>query len=508
MKKYKLLVLSTVIAAITFSCDDYLDINQSPNAPSSENVTPDLMLAAALNQPFEEMANRANELGNVFMNSWAGDVNNITGAYLDEFALNLTTNFHSDVWDRLYRNTGTLTTISNYPGAKYDHIRAIAMVMKVYYFQTIVDVYGDAPYSQAHLLGGNTTPSYDDDEAIYRDFIIQLDAAINLIATGTTNTVNPGINDIIFGGDMAKWTQFANTMKLRVLLREATKAESNGASATYLNDQFAVLDNNFINENVTMNPGYVVVDNQQNPLWANFGENADGSAPFDAGLIVPTDYAVKFMTGAVTQNGVQTTVNDNRLGRMYDLVGGVVVGVVQGDDNTSAPPTLSHQLIGAANGAGILLSGTQDAFIMTHAESLLLQAEAAARGYTTGTAQSLYDSAITASFTQLGAAGAAAYVTSINTSSVGFTSAANLDEQINAIMTQKWIALMGQNGIESWIEYTRTGYPAIPLATTATQAAKPNRLLYPGSEYTANSANVPTQTAADAFTTHVFWDEN
>ena len=75
-------------------------------------------------------------------------------------------------------------------------------------------------------------------------------------------------------------------------------------------------------------------------------------------------------------------------------------------------------------------------------------------------------------------------------------------------MTQKWIANMGINGIESWIERTRTGFPDLPLAITATGPSLPNRLLYPASEYSTNSANVPEQNTGDAFSTKIFWDAN
>ena len=46
------------------------------------------------------------------------------------------------------------------------------------------------------------------------------------------------------------------------------------------------------------------------------------------------------------------------------------------------------------------------------------------------------------------------------------------DQKMEAIMTQKWIALTDQNAIQSYIDYTRTGYPATPLATTTTKANK------------------------------------
>ena len=68
---------------------------------------------------------------------------------------------------------------------------------------------------------------------------------------------------------------------------------------------------------------------------------------------------------------------------------------------------------------------------------------------------------------------------------------------------------MGLHGVESFIEYNRTGYPATPLALTATQTRKPRRLIYPTSEYIANSGNVPNITPANIFATtdpsHPFW---
>ena len=67
-------------------------------------------------------------------------------------------------------------------------------------------------------------------------------------------------------------------------------------------------------------------------------------------------------------------------------------------------------------------------------------------------------------------------------------------------MYQKWIALMGvYNPIQSFIDYNRTGFPLTPLSSNATQTRKPYRLIYPVSEYVANSANVPTMTSAEVF---------
>jgi len=88
----------------------------------------------------------------------------------------------------------------------------------------------------------------------------------------------------------------------------------------------------------------------------------------------------------------------------------------------------------------------------------------------------------------------------------GYAASTTLDDKIKAIMIQKWVALNGNNAIESWIEYTRTGYPRTPLAITTQYPSKPNRIMYPNTELIGNSANVPTQTLSDVFSTSIFWD--
>jgi hypothetical protein len=92
------------------------------------------------------------------------------------------------------------------------------------------------------------------------------------------------------------------------------------------------------------------------------------------------------------------------------------------------------------------------------------------------------------------------------TSLVGWDSSAG--NEIEAIINQKWIALNGINGVETWIENTRTGFPShVPLSTVAPGASRPIRLLYPSSEIAGNTANVPSQTESQAFTSKIFWNE-
>src|SRR5690606_34600864 len=116
---------------------------------------------------------------------------------------------------------------------------------------------------------------------------------------------------------------------------------------------------------------------------------------------------------------------------------------------------------------GVLSSSEQDGYIMTLAESKLLQAEAALRGFLPGDAQALFNEGILASFAQLGAA-PGEYITEVNGIPGKGLGSGTMQEKIYAIQYQKNIAVMGFNALEAFIDATRTGYiDEIPLALGA-----------------------------------------
>lgn len=500
MKKIKILL--PLIAFTLFSCDNYLDVNESPNDPNASLITPNLSISAAQTGSYSVLVRRMNELGNVFMNNWGANVNSFTGGYAEEFGITMSNNFYEDVWNSLYRNTYEYTNIINYPSDNYDHHKAIAKIMKSFYFQYLVDLYGDVPYFEAHLGANNVNPRYDDDQAIYRDLIVQLDSAIDMIDNAPATTVAVGSEDVMLGGDMDAWVKFANTLKLRILLRQSSKGAADGATTTdaatltYLNAQFAALDNNFVDRNVTINPGYSnAKDAQQNP-WMNLMVNLNETT-----VTYRTAYnfrrASSYIAGQLNNNPV-----DPRRGRLFGLVGTAVVGVTQGD---ASQPTGTAPLNLSTLGPGVVIRSSQDGYVMLLAESLFLQAEAAERGFIAGDAQALFDAGVAASLSHLGAT-AGTYVADVNAvSGKGYTASTN---KIQAIMYQKSIALCNTNGVEAWIEYTRTGFInniPMPMGSTSPTGKKPLRLMYPTSELASNSANVPAESIADVFNIGPFW---
>jgi len=159
-------------------------------------------------------------------------------------------------------------------------------------------------------------------------------------------------------------------------------------------------------------------------------------------------------------------------------------------------------------GPGILKSADMDAIIYTLAECYFNQAELAVKGFITVTdgGQALYEQGITASFEYLGlpASDAETYYTQdINLVNWDFST-----NKIEAIITQKWIAVNGITAEQSWFDYTRTGYPSgLPLPLNYTKTTdRPVRLFYPAGEYSSNGENVPAQNDPGlAFTDKIFW---
>lgn len=502
MKKIKILL--PLIALTLFSCDNYLDINESPNDPNATLVTPNLSISAAQTGSYSVLVRRMNELGNVFMNNWGANVNSFTGGYAEEFGITMSNNFYEDIWNSLYRNTYEFSNIINHPSANYDNHKAIAKIMKSFYFQYLVDLYGDVPYFQAHQGANNVNPAYDNGKAIYEDLIVQLDSAIDMIDNAPATTVAVGSEDVMLGGDMDAWKKFANTLKLRILLRQSTKGSINGATTTdaatltYLNAQFARLDRNFVDRNITINPGYSnAKDAQQNP-WMNLMVNLDETT-----VTYRSSYNFRRASSFIATQ-LNNNPPDPRRGRLFGLVGTAVVGVIQGD---ASQPTGTAPLTLSPLGPGLVVRSSQDGYVMLLAESLLLQAEAAERGFvgTPADAPAFFDAAITASMSHLGAT-VGTYVTDVNAvDGKGYSASAN---KFQAIMYQKSIALNGTNGVEAWIEYTRTGFInniPMPMGSTSPTGKKPLRLMYPTSELASNSANVPAQSVADVFNVGPFW---
>lgn len=486
MKKYLKYVSILCGVLLMASCsDDYLDVNTDTNNPTIAVLGPELVLPVGQYWS-AEIHNRdrySNTLGNLLMANWS-QADGFSW-YSDEFLYNITTSFYSIIWDRTYRDAlKNYRVLQGYEGDQYSNYKAIGTIMESYHFQILVDIYGDIPYSEALLRGDNPTPAYDDAQFIYEDLIVKLDAAMAMIDGASEEALVPSNDDIMFNGDMDMWKKFANTIKLRVLVRQS------GVGA--LNSSFADLSSvGFITSDVTVQPGYAVVENKQNPFWNAYGFDSGGNVINNNDATCATPFSLDFLSSN----------NDPRIDFIYEEPDTGHLGVPQGilDYDIPVADQFDPNLVSNI-GPGLLKSGIQDAVIFTASDSYFLQAEAIFKGYISGDAQTAYENGIDASFDYLGAAGASDYYAQA-LPNVGWN---NSSDKMEAIITQKWVALNGIDAIQSWFDYSRTGFPAdVPVSLLASTGDRPVRLFYPASEITANSANVPSQ--PNAFTANVFW---
>jgi hypothetical protein len=201
-------------------------------------------------------------------------------------------------------------------------------------------------------------------------------------------------------------------------------------------------------------------------------------------------------------------------------------GIPKSPDGSFWYPSANRDGKTSGGSTGALKGPSMGMPMLTAAESYFLQAEAALNGMISGDPKALFNAGITASFTYIytdesgtvtgnPAADATAYITANNANYLAnFDQATSNAQKLEAIITQKYVALNMVNGQEGWNEYRRTGYPTVSgtsaggtFASTVSQSSRadrlPSRILYPTSEIQYNPENVPS--GISPFTSNIFW---
>ncbi|MDH5399988.1 MAG: SusD/RagB family nutrient-binding outer membrane lipoprotein [Cyclobacteriaceae bacterium] len=468
------------------SCEDYLDINSDPNNPT--DATPDLILPAAQLSVASVIGGDYAIMGNMWCQYWTQ--NHTSNQYKEYDGFNLQPDFIEVRFQELYAGAlNDLKKVKQKSSQSEDWgFYLIATAMEAYTFQILADIYGEIPFTEANKGElGIFSPHYEGGQLVYDSLLARLNNALAKDLSAPTVT-DPGNSDFIFGGDLDKWVQFVNTLKLKMYLRQvnvnagAAKAGIDAlysGNADFLDTDAAVTG--FQDEANASNPLY-----EQDRRQLNTPKNIRASTTF-----------VSFLQN----NG------DPRIDMLYEIpeAGGPVTGMRQGDYE------LSSLDLDAATISLATINATDPVHFFTYAESLFLQAEAAARGYGTGNAKNLYDQATLASFAYYGLDGSSFIAPGGAYAYPDGSEAVNIE----AIIMQKWAAQARVNGLEAWFDHLRTGFPLENTSPSTfvpnqlnypvnglTSGKFPRRLLYPDREVSRN-ANVPAQ--KDIFTP-VWWD--
>lgn len=384
---------------------------------------------------------------------------------------------------------------------------AIAKIWKVYIFHSHTDFFGPVPYFNAG--SGEFSIPYDAQKDIYYDLFKVLDTAVTALKAANQELTPYGNNDLIYHGNIGKWTKLANTLRLRLALRisyvepgkakeEAEKAVAAGVMQT--NDDNAMMDV------ATASPNGL---NLMSP-WGNFRMSASMES-YLKGFNDPR-LPVYF-----------STASD---GKYHGLRNGLSVAQLTGANPGGAGNNLSNI------GPGWVpeLAATNKLTVMYSSEAYFLRAEGALNGWSMGgTPQDLYQQGITRSLQQWGIGNTAIqnylqsttppvapgdFLHSPAVADLTVKFATDPEIQRQQILTQKWLALF-PDGIEAWAELRRTGYPIVyPVANSdnpdvpATMIIK--RFTFIALEYESNKQAVqnalPLLNGPDKNNTPVWWD--
>lgn len=442
------LALSLTLGA----CDDYLDINESPNSPAQSNLTPDLIFPGAEMALCNSLSDFLGITGGYFAQYYAQTFG--TSNYLDYSQFQMSAvrsgSTYTNLCTRALQNLSTVMSM-----AKQDEDWGTYLACTVYKavtYQVFVDCYGEIPYSEG-LDINNISPKYDDGKDIYAGILAELDEALGKV-TGMETVCK---NFLFPGSRASEWIKLANSVKLRILMRESDVVDVKSQLSAL------VADDNFITEDVA---------------WTGCWKNESGQAnPF---------YQEEFATyfGSTQQNVIlnlsllsaMNAADDARLSAFFnpntdkkEFTGGI--------SGTNFSTTASYK---ATYWCRPNMAYDSPVYLITKAEVEFFLAEYEARYGSASTAEDHYKAAIAASFATAGVSGEDTVLEAYPWDT------ANWKKNLGI---QKWVALAGTGTFEGWCELRRLKYPEIGTVTgtdlynVVTDVYTPS-LLTPGTLYT------------------------
>ena len=443
--KNKILLLVIAMLAIHSSCDDgFAEINTNPQ--SAINIDPNFQMTwVQLRTSGGRYENwRAGLIYSSMMiqhlaatcGYWSGDKYTFNGGYSSSLIDRAYTESVKDMQDLV--NTLQAGEVGD------PTMLGMARIWRVVIFQRLTDMYGDIPYFEAGkgALEGIDFPAYDSQEAIYMDMLKELEEGAAQIGSGGF-----GGADLIYGGDAAQWKRFANSLMLRLSMRLsevdpgtaqawASKAIAGGVMASNADDAFIQHTNGpaGINKN-----GIGEVLDKSN----GFGDDCPRLSATLVGMMEATGDPRLPIFGAPSENT------------------GVIAGMPNGLDETTLPdnPTgTSTADFSRINPT--IVSVASPMMFMTYAETELLLAEAAMRGWGASDAGSHFEAGLRAGVKMWEHYDASF---AVDEAAVDAFVAANPFDAANGmeqIGNQYWLATF-LNEYEAFSNWRRTGFPAL-----------------------------------------------
>lgn len=518
--------LSGLLLLVLPSCKKFIDINRDPNNPTTPVLT--LLL------PSSQVSMAGNMNG---VNEGASTVMQQLVSTIDRYQQ--TGNSFNESWNGFYTQTlpDIQAIISQGTQQQQWGFVAIAKLEKAYLYSILVDLWGDVPYSQASKGSEVPSPALESGAAIYDSIFTLIDGALADIDKGFS--ITPASSDVIYAGSADKWKRMANSLKLKlynqIRLADPARAAA-GIKALIANTATLITDNT---QDFTFKFGASLNPNNRHP-WYNNEYRASKSyyqnQAFINRLFNADDMRLRYYiyrqnatvgiynsangngyygrppadpTASPADQNTRSTVGIYPAGGLYDN-GSIKDLPATNAYLTNTGTSGSQKVVSNADGTGAGVTP-----FITNTMVKFIRAEAALTLGTGDNAKQLFLDAVTAnlnSISSFAAANGGVAMTNItgfvNRLGLQYDAAADNNARLGLIMTQKWIAQFG-NGIESYNDYRRTGYPVLdPLLSPLN--VFPLRFYYTITELATNTtlsgaAGTALQVAQQ--TKPVFWDK-
>ena len=581
MKTLKYFALASVFTLGLTSCGDFGDLNTDPEHLNEINVPYEMLFSNAQHQALGSDWDMW-RTGCIYSAQWTQQLSSI--GWWDSYGrYNYSDGYSASFWDTYSSDRGAMrdvtTCYDKWNGAAGMEVDwNMARVMRIYAFAKMTDLYGDIPYSEAGRPRQYSYPKYDSQEEIYKSMLAELDEA----QANLTGAAKMGSQDLYYQGNASQWKKFANSLMLRLAMRlvkidpttaknYAAKAVANGVMESNA-DNCILKHSDGVTTNDSAEPFAKIMAHEDrefylSDVFVNMLKNTNDPRLSAIGTICGTRYGSNGVPERSDQvTDIQQTggwsENNSAYKDVYGDYGNMAMDAQNGMPvgGYSSSPTSKYTVSAvdpwmAKNDANIFYiyvkeDGKKDTiynyevyynhystvnrytyadqkaptFVLTYAQTKLLMAEAAQRGYISGNAKTYYEDGVKAAFAQFEQFPNAAGATKVAFPE-GATAAANAylaanpyneAKALEQINTQYYINTFGDPH-EVFANWRRSGFPVLtpaPMAaldgSCATDGSIPRRFRYPSTESQVNKTNYDAAVArqgGDTFSTRVWWDK-
>lgn len=428
----KIIFASAVVMALGLaSCDDYLDINRDPNAPAGEDVSTSMILPAVEINLAATYGDYYRITGGYHAQIYAHQFG--TSNYVDYSQFKMSATRSSGSYTQLYQKVilNAKTVADKSAEAEDWGTYLAAVTLRAFAFQSLVDVYGEVPYTEA-LDPSNLTPKYDEGIDVYKGVIAELDEALS-----KASETLPVATSFLYKGEKAdKWIKFAKSLKFKMLMRMGDVASA----------QALVDGDDFIDADVKLAGCWKEEAQQESPFWAEEFSTLGGSTQVN----VVANLAI---IGTMLQKDGSGTVvyQDPRLVKYFqpNKASKEFTGNISGTNMSTADKPFGSTDYWCRPVA----SYDMPVYFLTVSEIDFFLAEYYAIAGDATKAGQYYEAAIKASCATNGLKDADA-------AKILAKYPYDNSKYKECIGVQKWIALAGVNPFEAYCEARRLDYPA------------------------------------------------